>query len=423
MQFLKLPVIYLVPAIHRGGGMERAAFEVLDRIRLHRPVVAIGRECTLSGVRHIPVSTLRRPAILSVAVFRRRARKAARRVRAQSGAGHSTGIGASGGPVAVTVAQYCQEAYRRRVGVVRGRGVLHTWYHRLTLSRFCAEERAVYRSPELQRVIAVSRGVGRELIECYGVDPAIVRYIPNGVDLATFRPLPGGSDAKATLRGELGLPTDGLLACFVGGDWRRKGLRPAIESLRDATGVRLVVVGAGDPAEFGAIAAVAGVANRVHFVGKRPDPHRYLQAADVYLFPSLYEAFSLSCIEAAACGLPLVVTKINGSEELVEEGVNGFFVEHDAASVATRLRELRDDASLRERMAARSAEVGQQYDWDTIAAAHEAVYAELDQIVDQKLPLSWRLASRLSTGSHDHPAQRGSANRRDTCAARGPHVG
>ena len=243
----------------------------------------------------------------------------------------------------------------------------------------------MYQSSQLQRVIAVSHGVGRELIECYGVDPAMIRYIPNGVDFATFRPLPGGSDAKATLRGELCLPTDGMLACFVGGDWRRKGLRPAIESLRYATGVRLVVVGGGDPAEFAAIAAAAGVADRVHLVGKRPDPHRYLQAADVYVFPSLYEAFSLSCIEAAACGLPLVVTKINGSEELVNDGVNGFFVEHDATSIGVRLRELRDDASLRERMAAKSAEIGRRYEWDTIAAAHEAVYTELDSLASQKL--------------------------------------
>ena len=242
----------------------------------------------------------------------------------------------------------------------------------------------MYQSRRLKRVIAVSRGVGRELIECYGVDPAIIRYIPNGVDLATFRPLPGGSEAKASLRSEIGLPAEGLLACFVGGDWRRKGLRPEIEALREVAGVRLVVVGAGDQAEFAAIAVGAGVADRVHFVGKRPDPHRYLQAADVYLFPSLYEAFSLSCIEAAACGLPLVVTKINGSEELVEEGVNGFFVEHAAASIASRLRTLRDDPDLRERMAVRSAEVGQRYDWDTIAAAHEAVYAELDALASQK---------------------------------------
>jgi UDP-glucose:(heptosyl)LPS alpha-1,3-glucosyltransferase len=180
------------------------------------------------------------------------------------------------------------------------------------------------------------------------------------------------------LRAELGLPVEGFLACFVGGDWRRKGLRPAIEALRELPDVHLVVVGAGDKDEFAAIVATAGAATRVHFVGKRPDPHRYMQAADAYLFPSLYEALSLSCIEASACGLPLVVTKINGTDELVEDGVNGFFVEHGAGSIAARLRQLRDDPALRDRMAERSAEVGGRYGWDAIAAAHEAVYAEID---------------------------------------------
>ena len=84
--------------------------------------------------------------------------------------------------------------------------------------------------------------------------------------------------------------------------------------------------------------------------------------------------------------MPLIVTNINGSEELVEDGVNGFFVEHDAASIATRLRTLRDDPILREQMAARSAEIGQRYDWDTIAASHEAVYVELDLLSSLKRP-------------------------------------
>lgn len=379
--FTKRQVAYLAVGIHRRGGMERAAYEVIQRLVPTRPIVVLAQDCDCDCVHFERVQVPRRPALLETTLFRFRVRHRAKRYPNAI----TTGIGASGGPVDVVVAQYCQEAYRRRIGPVRAKGTLQAWWHRRTMAQFCASERTTFQSPQLKRVIAVSRGVGREIVECYGVDPAIIRYIPNGVDLATFRPLDGGGDAKARLRGELGLPTDGMLACFVGGDWRRKGLRPAIEALREAAGVRLVVVGAGDQAEFGAIAAAAGVADRVHFVGKRPDPHRYLQSADVYLFPSLYEAFSLSCIEAAACGLPLVVTKINGSEELVEDGVNGFFVEHDAASIASRLRELRDDAILRERMAIRSSQIGQQYDWDTIAAAHEAVYAELDQLAGGRM--------------------------------------
>ena len=378
-------VIYLALSVHRRGGMERAATEVLERLKGYRHVVVIARECEVPGVRHVTVYAPRHPTVVEVTWYKVAARRALRRVVPElNSRGVTTGIGASGGAVEIVIAQYCQEAYRQRIGAVRGNSALQRWWHRRNMDRFCAEERAVYQCSRLKRVIAVSRGVGQELVEFYGVDPAIIRYIPNGVDVATFCPLAGGDEAKAKLRGELGLPIDGLLACFVGGDWRRKGLRPAIESLRDAAGVRLVVVGAGNQAEFAAIATAAGVGDRVHFVGKRPDPHRYLQAADVYLFPSLYEAFSLSCIEAAACGLPLVVTKINGSEELVEEGVNGFFVEHDAASIAPRLRTLRDDPDLRTQMATRSAEKGKQYDWDTIAAAHEAVYAELDQLEEQK---------------------------------------
>jgi UDP-glucose:(heptosyl)LPS alpha-1,3-glucosyltransferase len=371
----RCPLAYLAVGVHRGGGMERAAYEVIQRLAPARQITVIGKECECDRVRFEKVHAPRRPAVLEISLFRWQARRRLQRCADAI----TTGIGGSGGPVDVVVAQYCQEAYRQRVGAVRANGPLQAWWQRRNMARFCAEERAVYQSPLLKRVIAVSRGVGRELVEFYGVDPVIIRYIPNGVDLSTFCPLTGGSDARRQLRAELGLPTDGFMACFVGGDWRRKGLRPAIEALRLVPDVRLAIVGAGDKSEFAAIAAAAGVGDRVHFVGRRPDPHRYLQASDTYLFPSLYEAFSLSCIEAAACGLPLLVTKINGTDELVEDGTNGFFVEHEPASIAARLRQLRDDPDLRDRMARRSAEVGQRYGWDAIAAAHEAVYAELDR--------------------------------------------
>ena len=365
-------VIYLAYGVHRHGGMERAAYEVIDRLRAHRDVVVVARECECAGVRFVPVWAPRRPAVIQVAWFKWRARRAARKWLPAI----TTGIGASGGPVDVVVAQYCQAAYRQRVGAVRGKGWLRTLYHRWTMARFCAEERAVYRNPRLKRVVAVSHGVGRELVEFYGVDPAVIRHIPNGVDLSVFRP--ADADERRQLRERLGLPTEAFLACFVGGDWRRKGLRAAIESLRGLAGVHLVVAGAGDVDEFAAHAAAAGAADRVHFVGKRPDPQSYMRASDAYVFPSLYEAFSLSCIEAAACGLPLVVTRINGAEELVEDGTNGFFVDHDGGSIAAALRRLRDDPALRDRLSAHAAADARRYAWDAIAAEHGKVYDELD---------------------------------------------
>ena len=71
-----------------------------------------------------------------------------------------------------------------------------------------------------------------------------------------------------------------------------------------------------------------------------PDVEKYFAAgADAFLFPSYSEAFALVEVEAAACGLPLFLTRHHGSEMIFEENVNGRYVEFDAAKIADVLRE------------------------------------------------------------------------------------
>ena len=102
-----------------------------------------------------------------------------------------------------------------------------------------------------------------------------------------------------------------------------------------------------------------------------------MRSADVFLFPSWYEAFSLATIEAAACGLPVVATRINGTEDFIQPGVTGEFIEHDAEQIASVLRPLVDDAELRRRMGEKARMlVEQHYTWDRVAAMTEEAYRE-----------------------------------------------
>lgn len=68
--------------------------------------------------------------------------------------------------------------------------------------------------------------------------------------------------------------------------------------------------------------------------------------------PPAFEALSLVSLEAAGAGLPPVVTRINGTDELVEDGRNGFFVEPNAADIAAKVRCLVESPDLRQRMSA-----------------------------------------------------------------------
>jgi UDP-glucose:(heptosyl)LPS alpha-1,3-glucosyltransferase len=130
------------------------------------------------------------------------------------------------------------------------------------------------------------------------------------------------------------------MAVFVGGDWRRKGVDVAIEALALAPAWHLVVVGRGDPRPFQAIARTRDVGDRLHFAGARGDPAPFYAGADAFVLPSAYEAFPLVLLEAAAAGLPLVVTPVNGARELVEDGRNGWLIRRSPEAVAERLNQL-----------------------------------------------------------------------------------
>ena len=125
------------------------------------------------------------------------------------------------------------------------------------------------------------------------------------------------------------------------------------------------------------MASEVGVRDRVIFGSFRRNMPAVLGGSDIFFFPSRYEAFSLATIEAAACGLPIVASRINGTEDFITPGENGFFIEHDAEDAARALRLLIANPELRTAMG-RSARklVEARYTWDRVAAMTESAYWE-----------------------------------------------
>jgi UDP-glucose:(heptosyl)LPS alpha-1,3-glucosyltransferase len=361
---------FIAHEVHRRGGQERAAAEVLTRIaRAHR-VAVIARVCELEGVEWLRVDVPDRPALLRVWAFARAARAAERRAACTI----TNAIGAAATDADVITAQFCHAAFTARFGGIRGGSALGAAYQRVAQARFTADERRAYGSPRLRRVIAVSHGTARELHEHYRVPMERIAVVPNGVDHARFTPAATPAD-KAGLRDSLGLPRDACLALFVGGDWERKGVRDAVDAIARLADTHLVVVGRGDAAALLAHAARAGAGGRVHVVPPNPTPERYYAACDLFLFPSRYEAFSLVTLEAAASGLPLVCHRINGTEELVTDGGNGWLVPFGAEALREKVMCLRDDTALRTRMGAAALESSRRYAWDRVAGDYGAVLA------------------------------------------------
>jgi glycosyltransferase involved in cell wall biosynthesis len=155
----------------------------------------------------------------------------------------------------------------------------------------------------------------------------------------------------------------------------RKGQHHLIEAVKrladDGVDLRLSLVGTGDSQdEYVALTRSLGIEDRVRFAGYVPRDAIAAQfaAAHVFALPSYNEGMSVAVLEAMAAGLPVVVTRTGGTEELVQEGVNG--LTHDWADVgalAAHLRRLAADRGLARRMGAESRVRAMQFSWDRIA--------------------------------------------------------
>jgi UDP-glucose:(heptosyl)LPS alpha-1,3-glucosyltransferase len=336
-------------------------------------VTVIAYTCRLPphpALRFIRVPGPRRPASLSFPWFALAGSVAARRFAR----GRLVTQGAIL-PLAADVvcAHFCNHAYHAQRTEPRRRRDTVPYRVNESLDRWMnlAAERWVYRGGRARRVVAVSGGLANDLRGYFPSLESRLRVIPNGVDLDEFRPDP---EARSHVRAQLGLG-DELVAAFMGGDWARKGLGLALEAVAKRPPWHLLVVGDGDAEGYLARARDLGAGHRVHFVGRQRRPAPFLAAADAFVFPSAYEPFGLVVLEAGATGLPLIVTRTEGTDELVRDGENGRIVERDADAIGAALGDLAGCAGTRAAMGARARELALPYGWTQVADAYAEVVA------------------------------------------------
>ena len=236
-------------------------------------------------------------------------------------------------------------------------------------------DRIRYRGGTHRAIGALTTTEADLLVSTYGRVRAPIQVIPNGVDLDRFRP--PTPEERASARATAGVDPAQLVAVFVGHEFERKGLPLAIEGLRQAPDVTLLVVGGSTEMIRRARAQAEhhGVAARVVFAGTQADPIPYLWASDVLVLPSAYEANALVVLEALACGLPVVCTRVGFAPDLLVDGENGYLVDHDAASVGDRLAQLaREDLDA---WRARARETASRYSWPEIARQYLALVESL----------------------------------------------
>jgi UDP-glucose:(heptosyl)LPS alpha-1,3-glucosyltransferase len=245
-------------------------------------------------------------------------------------------------------------------------------------------ERERYRRGGCRFVLAISALVREQILRRYDLDPERVRVLHPAVDTARFSPRLAPA-ARAAVRAELAVPDAAPLLAFVGNDFRRKGLPALLAALPRLSGAHALVLGRDRPAHMRrarALAGELGVADRVHFAGVRPDPERWLAAADCLVFPSRFDAFGNAVLEAMASGLPVVASRCAGGAEVVIPGRTGAVVDapQDPAALAAATRPWLEPGRRAEagRLAREQAE---RHAWEPQLASVLAVYRE---VVEEK---------------------------------------
>ena len=203
----------------------------------------------------------------------------------------------------------------------------------------------------------------------------------SGVDIKRFRP---DDEIRKRIRAEWGVPTNACLLLFVGRLNRDKGVldlaQAFAELARDHDDIWLVVIGPDEAGISNEFERLCGNAfSRVWRGNYTATPEHAMAAADIFVLPSYREGFGGVVIEAAACGVPAVVSRIYGLTDAVEENVTGLMhPPGDVVALRDCLKWLCTNSTLRLKMgnAART-RVQADFSMHTVTAALVAYYETL----------------------------------------------
>jgi glycosyltransferase involved in cell wall biosynthesis len=228
------------------------------------------------------------------------------------------------------------------------------------------------------RVTAVSAAVAQAHLQARMVTTGRLAVLPNGVDLATWKP---DAEVRSAFRRVLGL--QGKFLWFAAGRLDPvKDYGTLLQAMVDVPeAANLVIAGSGPMEnELRRLSDELGLEDRVQFLGFEPNVLRWMRVANGFVLASRWEGLPMVVLEAAACGVPAVATDVPGTREVVVDGVTGLLAaQGNATALAkamTRMMEMPGEE--RRAMGERARQfVLERYSLDAALDGWEALYAEL----------------------------------------------
>jgi UDP-glucose:(heptosyl)LPS alpha-1,3-glucosyltransferase len=258
----------------------------------------------------------------------------------------------------------------------RHRGLAGRWKQRANPFHAAglAMESAYYGGRRYRKLIALTEAVKADLMRCYDVPERDIEIIPNGFSPAEFNVSRIAS--RDSVRNRLGFNDDDRVIVFVANELDRKGFGPLLEAIGQLADnrLKLLVVGRVGPEGYQGQIDRLG-AGCVRFIGSTPDIAEFYAATDLFALPTIYEAWGLVIVEALACGLRVLTSRLAGASVAVQEGRTGFLLDdpRDPREIAVKLsRLLNSDPLPRSEISDSVA----SYSWDCILPRYERLLYE-----------------------------------------------
>jgi glycosyltransferase involved in cell wall biosynthesis len=164
------------------------------------------------------------------------------------------------------------------------------------------------------RIVVPSHAVAQFAVDFIRLPADRVDVVPNGVDVGRFVPRPAARHG-------------GYTAIWLGLMAPVKRLDVLLGAVSEVPGLQLRLLGSGpEQATVAAQIAADGLRDRVTMPGRVADPAAALAASDVFVMTSAAENCPMSLLQAMACGLPIIATRVGGIPEMVRDGVDGLLV-------------------------------------------------------------------------------------------------
>jgi len=237
---------------------------------------------------------------------------------------------------------------------------------------------------EAARVIAVSGWMRSEVLTRLKLPEGKVMQIPNAVEPLKFE---GPVDAKAA-RARWNVREGQKMITAVGRLTSQKGFDDLIRAYpairRAVPESRLVIIGDGHlRGELESIAEQEHVRDNTTFAGFISDAELVaaLRSSDAVVVPSRFEPFGIVALEAMAARVPLVVSRVGGLAEIVEDSVDGIEVEpNNPSAIAAATIRILSDSELASRLVARGEEKAKSYSWENVAKRTTSVYQDAARV-------------------------------------------